>query len=539
MNPSHLSQRSAAEPPTDGEVPKLAAVIDIGTTAVRMAIGEHRTNGAVRILERLAQAVSLGKDTFRRGVIEKSTIEDCVRVLGSFRKKLDEYQIPPEAVRAVGTSAVREALNRLAFLDRIYVATGIEVDPLDEAEVSRITYHGVRPQILAEPELHGAHTLVVEVGGGNTEVLLMQDGDIEASHSYRMGSLRLQYSLETMQTPQHRVRDYLRSQIRRTIQLIRQEIPIRDPLRIVALGGDMRFAASALECTPHESGLTPVPTRRLSTLANLIVSLSPEEVVHRYHISFQDTETLGPALLAYATLAQSFELDHVLVTSVNLREGLLREVAGEDAWTEDFRRQVINSAMELGRRYEIDFAHAKHVADLSTRLFRELQPLHRLSSRYELILHLAALLHEVGLYVSSRSYHKHTLYLLRNSELFGLSQQDMGLVAMVARYHRRSSPMPSHDTYWSLPRERRTAVSKLAAMMRVALALDESRSQRISAFACERRGGRLILATPDVEDLSLEQMAIKQNVSLFEEVFGMQVFLRRSVKSVIAPRGHE
>jgi exopolyphosphatase/guanosine-5'-triphosphate,3'-diphosphate pyrophosphatase len=195
--------------------------------------------------------------------------------------------------------------------------------------------------------------------------------------------------------------------------------------------------------------------------------------------------------------------------------------------------------MELGRRYEIDFAHARHVADLSTRLFRQLQALHRLPGRYELILHLAALLHEVGLFVSSRSYHKHTLYLLRNSELFGLSQQDMGLVALVARYHRRSSPMPSHEGYWGLSRERRTAVSKLAAMMRVALALDESRSQRISSIECERRAGRLVLATPDADDLSLEQMALKHNVALFEETFGMQVFLRRSVKDVLAPGGYE
>src|SRR5687767_6295379 len=128
----------AAPPATTPAKP--VAVIDIGTASVRMAIAEIGGDGQVRQLENLSQAANLGKDTFIRGVISKETIEDCVRILKSYRQRLREYQIErPEQVRVVATSAVREATNSLAFVDRIYIATGFQVEPLDEAEVIRLT----------------------------------------------------------------------------------------------------------------------------------------------------------------------------------------------------------------------------------------------------------------------------------------------------------------------------------------------------------------------------------------------------------------
>jgi exopolyphosphatase/guanosine-5'-triphosphate,3'-diphosphate pyrophosphatase len=143
------------------------AVIDIGTTSIRMAIAEINDQGGVRTLEKLSQAVSIGKDTFTRGSITKPTIEECVRVLKSYRKVLDEYQSSKsDQIRVVATSAVREATNRLAFIDRIYIATGMHVEPLDEAEVNRLTYLGIQPYLQSEPSLSAARTIVVEIGGG-------------------------------------------------------------------------------------------------------------------------------------------------------------------------------------------------------------------------------------------------------------------------------------------------------------------------------------------------------------------------------------
>jgi len=142
--------------------PKLVAVIDIGASSVRMQIAEIGAGGSVRNLESFSQALSVGKDSFSRGRISRDTIEKCVHVLSIYRAKLDEYEITnPDNIRVIATSGVNEAGNRLAFLDRIYVATGFEIGPFDEAELHRITYLGLQPFMQSTPRYFEGETLVV------------------------------------------------------------------------------------------------------------------------------------------------------------------------------------------------------------------------------------------------------------------------------------------------------------------------------------------------------------------------------------------
>lgn len=503
------------------------AVIDIGTSSIRMAVAEIDDAGNVHTLEKLQQAVSLGKDTFTTGQIRKQTIEECVRVLKSYRRVLAEFQVTrQDQIRVVATSAVREANNRLAFIDRIFIATGLQVEPLDEAEVSRLTYLGIQPLLQSEPALQVARTLVVEVGGGSTELLLMRSGNVLYSHTYRLGSLRLHETLEAYQAPTVKLRDIMEMQIERTVKQIREHITGDGNIELIAMGGDMRFAAAHLLPDWHQDSLARIPVASLEELANRLLSMSEDRIVRKYHLSYPDADTVGPALLTYLHIAQAFDLVNVLVTNANLRDGLLKEMALKSAWSEELHNQIIRSAVELGRRFSFDEAHARHVAELSRKLFQALRDEHQLEHRQEIILYLAALLHEIGLYVSFQSHHKHSMYLIRNSELFGLGRKDVLLVALVARYYRRASPQPDHEGYSTLGRDDRVAVAKLAALLRVAVSLGESRSKRITEFRLVREDGRLVIVIPDVEDLSLEQLALRQNGAMFEEVFGMPVLLR-------------
>ena len=506
---------------------KPVAVIDIGAASIRMALAEIDENAGVRTLETLSQAVSLGKDTFTEGVIRKTTIEECARVLRSYRRVLEEYQISRhDQVRVVATSAVREAKNRLAFIDRIYIATGFNVEPIDEAEENRVTYLGILPHLQGEPALATARTLVVEVGGGSTETLFVHNGNVLYAHSYRLGSLRLRETLEAYQTPTGKVRGIMERRIERTVHQIRESVPPNGSVEMIALGGDVRHVVSQLIPDWNPTALARVPVVALEDFTNQVLEMSDDEIVSRYHLSFQDADTLGPALLTYVQLAHAFELEHVLVSNANLRDGLLKEMAVQSAWTEELANQAFRSAIDLGRRYHFDETHARHVADTARQLFLELPDEHQLDQRHEVILYLAALLHEIGLYVSFRSHHKHSMYLIRNSELFGVGGKDLLLTAMIARYYRRASPQPTHEGYARLERNERVSVAKLAAILRVAVALDDSRSQRISNFSCRREDHRLVISIPNIEDLSLEQLALRQNGALFEETYGLQVLLR-------------
>ena len=529
IHDSHRPARSAkpGDPADPASTPRPVGVIDVGSSSIRMAIAEIDGEGTIRLLESLARDTQLGHDTFTRGGIRRATTESCVEVLRSYRQTLAEYGITrPGEVRVVATSAVREAENRLAFLDRIYVATGFEIDPIDEAEVNRMTYLGVQPLLEEHPGLSAAGSIVAEVGGGSTEVLLVEAGDVVSAHTYRLGSQRLRETLEAYRAPRPRVIEIMRDEVRRTMQQVRRQVPGDLPVEVVALGGDIRFAARQLEPGWDQAGLVSLSVDRLAELSDTVLELSLDELVRDYGFSYPEAGTVGGALLAYVELARGLDLDHLYVCNVNLRDGLLREMATTDAWSDDYGRQVTRSALALGRKYEFDEAHAVHVAELSGRLFDQLADEHQLEPRHGMLLHTAALLHEIGGFIDTGSLHKHTLYIVRHSDLFGLSHADVMLVALVARYHRGASPKPTHRGYNTLDREQRIAVAKLAALLRVAKALDGSRSQRVNEFTCRRADGQLVITLEGLEDLAVEQLALNQAGPLFEQIFGRQVLLR-------------
>ncbi|MCH5375743.1 MAG: HD domain-containing protein, partial [Planctomycetes bacterium] len=506
-------------------------VVDIGASAVRMAIAEITEDGPVRTLENLTQAVSLGKDTFTKGSIDSATTEDCVRVLKSYREKLNEFGITDRnQIHVVATSAVREATNRLSFLKRIYVATGFRVEPFDEAAVNRVTFLGVRPLFQSRPELANGRTLIVEVGGGSTEVLLFQDGDVAYAHTFRLGSLRLRRTLEAYHAPMAKVRKIMESQIQRSISAIQQRVLRDQPMKLIALGGDVRFAVEELGEASDDCGLATLKLKKLKELTDRILARTAEEVARDYHLAFTDAEAAGPALLTYVQLASLLGLDQIQVSNINLRDGLIKEMALHEAWTADFVHQIIRSAVDFGRRFGFDETHGKHVAELSRALFRALEHEHGLTSRHEVILYIGALLHDLGYAVNARSHHKHSMYLILNGELFGLSKRDTTLAALTARYHRRSTPKPTHQLYSSLEWESRTNVAKMAAILRVADALDRSNSQRVRDIRCSIEGGTLVITVPTADDLSLEQLALKQKAKMFTEIFGMPVVLQNATE---------
>jgi len=515
--------------PKTSTTSRLVAVIDIGSTSIRMAIAEIQSNGQVQTLESLQQAVSLGKDSFTRGYIDAEATDECVAVLRSFQEILQQYRINDEnQIRAVATSAVREASNRDAFLDRIYVATGINVDVIDEAETNRITYLAVRGLLNREPSLNQGETLIVEVGGGNTEALLLKQGQVTYSHTYHLGSLRLREMLEDYRAPVVELPEIMKIHIDRAVDQIRRRLSLKGAIKMLALGGDIRFACSRLLSDWGPKALARLSLPDLDRLSREILSRSVDDLVRRYHLSYPDAETLGPALLIYVRLARAFRLRQIFVGSGTLRDGLMWEMAIREAWTEEFHEQIVHSALQIGRKYSFDEPHALHVAELCRKMFAALRREHRLAPRFETILIVAALLHDIGLFISNRSHHKHSMYLILNSDMFGLGARDLELVGMVARYHRRALPRSTHEGSANLDRHSRVAVSKMASILRLADALDSGHVQRIRNVEFTVEPGQFVITVGDEGNLMLERYALQQKASMFEQVYGMSVILRQA-----------
>ncbi len=511
------------------------AVIELGTSAIRMAVGESDGSSNVRVLEQLVRGVSLGKDTFTQGEIQRKTLQEVIRVLKSYRRKLKEYQCSnAKHIRIVATSAVREATNRIEVLDRIYTATGLTVELIDDAEIARVTYLGVRPLLQNDPTLTDAMTVVAEVGGGNTEVLVLKGKDIVHSQPYRLGSLRLQQMIMQSQTTRNHMGSMLIGQINRTLEPLLDIVPRGRDMEYVALGGDMRFAAKVLGIELQKAGLSRIEVDDLEKLTTRLLSLTVDRIIRKYHIELSQAETLVPALLANLRLAQMLGCTQILITGLNLRDALLQGMLRTNDWSADFCEQIVNSAVELARKFHVDLHHARHVADLARTLYRALQAEHRMDARCETLLYVASLLHEIGLFVGLSGYHKHSQYLITHSELFGLNEQDQHLVAMIARYHRRAAPKPTHEIFARLDRDNRVIVSRLAGILRVAVALDHTGSQRVRDIECTIERHRLVVTvTNSAGDLSLERLELRQKASLLEDTFGLSVLLREASKQTI------
>lgn len=525
-----MDSSAPAQPDSLAAPPRTVAVIDVGSTAIRMEIAEISPAGAIRTLDALQQPVHLGRDTFTKGRIQSATIEECVKILKGYRRVMEEFGvIDPANIRAVATSSVREAANRETFLDRVYMATRINVRVIDEAEETRLTYMAVQELLEQNPHLKKEDALVIEVGGGDTELLLIQNGFVSYSNTFRLGTLRIRETFGSQLVSPQRAMAMMLKQIQLIVDQIRRSVPASRVPRIIALSGDARFAASCLVPDWPQLRFARLEPKNFSVFARKISAQSPDDLVRAYRLNYPDAEVLGPALLAFAHLARAFSVDELIVPKTSLRHGLLKEIVGGDAWTREFMEQVEHSAIALGAKYAFDERHARQVADLSVRIYRALQSEHMLPARYELILRVAALLHEIGLFVNTRSHHKHSMYLIMNSDLFGLSHEDMLIIAMIARYHRRASPQPYHEGYSALNRDARLAVSKLAAILRVADALDRNHMQQVRDIRFSRENGQFIVWVRDVEDLSLERLALKEKGSLFEDVYGMSVSFRTEI----------
>lgn len=512
-------------PPAGGPL----AAIDIGASALKLTVAEPRGGVAFEIIEDLSRGVLLGRDTFTHGRLTAPTIEAALKALEGFRRILESYGV--SRYRAVATSAVREAQNRDAFVDRVRLKTGLQVEVIDGSEENRLTYMAVREALAGQPALTEGDTLLIEVGGGSADLAFLRHGEPIHSGTYPLGSIRMRQSLAAWHGGHDQRMRLLRRHVRNVVDDLKREIPLGSAQHYVALGGDVRFLAGRLGGLEAGERSASLPREAFLKLCDEIGAEDVDQLVDHYRLVQTDAETLVPALVVYRELLLETQAAEVVVLDASLRLGLLLDMARQEQGhgIEDLSRQVLVSAVALGEKYRFDAPHAKNVAHLATRLFDELLAEHGLSPRHRLLLQVAALLHDIGIYVSLRGHHKHSQYLLSVSDIFGLSREDMALIGNVARYHRRALPQKSHVLYMSLDREQRLEVNKLAALLRLANALDADHLQKVRDLRMLREeGGGLVVEVDGAGDLTMERIASLARADFLNEAFAVRLGFREA-----------
>lgn len=508
----------------------LIAAIDIGSSGIRMDVAEVRPDGSYSILDSLKKGVQLGKDTFTEGHISEESLRAACDSLRDFKRVLDSYGVL--RYRAVATSAVREASNSETFLDRVLMSTGLDVEIIDGPEENRLTLSAVAESLRSGPDVSKGKTLLVEVGGGNADITLLSKSDLVQAGTYPLGSIRMRAAVAPRAGAHEQQVKLLKRQISGVMASVKRSMEIKEVSNVIALGGDVRFAARSLMRAADETGPALIPRDSFSEFVDSISRLSVDALVQKYSLSYLDAETLTPALLTYLQLLKETQAESLIVTQASIRLGILLDLlpAEPGKRLKKLTQQILSAARSLGRRYQYDENHAERVREMSELLFDELRAEQRMNDTHRLYLQVAALLHDIGLFVGTRGHHKHSQYLIGASGLFGLRQGELEIIGNVARYHRRALPQRSHTAYTSLERDERMLVSKLAAILRVANALDKLYAQKVSDLKVTREGDRIVLTFPTVSDLTMEKVSLADRSDLFTEIFGKQIILRDEPK---------
>ncbi|MEO1857152.1 MAG: HD domain-containing protein [Rubritalea sp.] len=500
----------------------ISATIHIGASSISLLIYIKNSEGQSEQIDFLEQSTPIAHDVFTRGKLNRSTIERCVNILTGFQQSAEELgtSVSITSLRVVATNILSEASNKEVFLNRIHISCGMNVEILDDGEMTRLIYLKTRRRLSDTPSMRTLNTLVLHVGPGNTRAILLQKGRITSYNSYRLGVHRTGVSIAKNENSNF-YRKSIRTQIKGPLDSVIEEFSDADIEHIVLIGYEIQLLRSFIKKFKDKS----CSTEALSKLCDEAAKKDDDEIVQSYQVDYQTAEGILPALEINLAVVSAFNPKRIHIPESDYELGLLQDLNSTPSLSGEFTKEVISSAEIIAKKYKVHMPHARQVAHLSHQLFEQLQDLHKLSEHDALLLHISAILHECGGFIGNRAHHKHSQYIILNSEIFGLPRADVEMIALIARYHRNSLPKQNHAIYRDLNMINRMRVSKLASLLRIADALELSHAKRVSDLEIRISRRRLHIYLPRVVDAHTERLAMQSKGDLFENIFGLEINL--------------
>lgn len=507
---------------------ELIAAIDVGTNSFHMVIASVSTRGVLRIHAREKEMVRLGASAGDMKTLTSDAMDRGVTTLQRFAIEARQHGAH---VRAVATSAVREALNRETFVDRVRTETGIDIEVVSGVEEGRLIYLGA---LHALPIL-STRTFVIDIGGGSTETVVGVHGEPTLVHSAKLGHIRM----TKRHFPQTTITADQVEECRRAVRgdwapVFQALIEHGFELAVGCSGTIMAVAAIALaragKRVPESmNGLRLTRAEILATVEAITQARTIDERIALPGMDAKRADVIvgGSIILEQAIIG--LNIQELTISGYALREGIVFDTVQKQRDIDAFhhlshlRYQSVDHLCDL---YRVRRVHAEHVKNLSLRLFDDLRALHQYGDRERELLEAAALLHDVGYHISAEQHHKHSDYIIRNSPMPGFTNDEAELIASVARYHRKSHPKKKHVDFVRLSDTEQRTVRVLAGILRIAEGLDRRQQQLVQGIRASTAKASIDLfltaplAHPDIELWSAERR--KQ---LLEETFDRKVRL--------------
>jgi exopolyphosphatase/guanosine-5'-triphosphate,3'-diphosphate pyrophosphatase len=498
---------------------KLAA-IDVGSNAMRLAIASVDNKGKLDLIDTAREPVRLGADVFSNREISNQRLVEAMDAFLRFRKLINGRKA--KLVRAVGTSAVREASNRDYFINQIAKAAEITIDPISGEEEARLVHLAVAGNVRLKRRV----ALLVDIGGGSIEISLANKREILATESFATGTVRLLQMLEQKKHGDRVFRQLVHAYINVSDTRLKKELGKRRIGLCIATGGNVETLGDLRVQLCKGKSNTSITIDELDSILKKLESQSYEDRIRKFKLRPDRADVIIPATIALQNIAYQAHVERILIPRVGVKDGLLIDMASKLHRAEEpvYHTQVISYAKLLGKKYDYEVQHSMTVARFAVQLFDSTKKLHKLGGKERTLLEVAGLLHDIGYYVGMTDHHKHSYYLIKASPIIGLDDSQREVVATVARYHSRASPKPSHREYEELPSSEQGIVTKLAPLLRLAEALDREHANKVKQLRISA-GKKLTLRLRGGGDLLLERWALARNSELFETVYKRKVVI--------------
>ncbi len=495
------------------------AAIDIGTNSVHLVIARPVGRGSPEVLTREKVPIRLGSGSDDMKRLDPDAVSRAIGALDRFRRIAEAHDAE---VVAVATSAVREAEDRNIFLNRARDEAQVDVGVISGVEEARLIHLGALGSVPAADRRH----LVIDIGGGSTEVVIGEGTTASLARSLKVGHIRLTDRF----FPGGRIEPGEARACRRFVKAfiapVAREVGERGFEVAIGCSGtieNLALMAAARSGKPARTVDNLVLTR--DDLADLVADITarpePDDRADMPGLDTHRADVIVAGAILLRQLYKSFDIAELIVSAGALREGVVldrmrqRESTGDALHhLSDLRR---TSVLGAARRFEENVDHAQHATDLALELFDETATIHEMGEFERDILETAGLLHNVGLFVAHAAHHKHSYYLIRNSEhLAGFTENEIELIAQVARYHRKSDPRPKHPEFAALSEADQRRVRVLGGILRVTIALDRTYKRTVGRVTASDDGELLTVTAitdPDA-DVELELFTARERSGL-------------------------
>lgn len=517
---------------------RVIALMDVGTNSIRLRLVQVLPDKKFEIVLTQKEVVRLGDSEFVEQTLQSEAIDRAVQVCCHFYTLIKQHEV--EEIIAIATTAVREAANRGEFIQYIKDKCGLDIRIISGLEEARLIYLGIASGM----NLGDQQALLIDIGGGSTELIVGDKQQHYLLDSLKLGAIRLTnmfflpHENEAV-TPERYtlIQSYVRNTLVRTAQRIQ---PYKIDVLLGSSGTLLNLANITAEHFYQRSALPDesFTHQQLKTVISKLCELPLDQRRKITGIDPQRADYIVSGAAIIDTIMDELKLKRLQISDRGLLDGMLVDYLDRTDQSLALGQITIRerSVLQLGRTVDFDEPHARHVARLAMQLFESgfSIGLHKLGRWERELLEYAALLHDVGAFLSYQNHQMHTYYIVRNADLLGFDQKEISIIALAGLHHRKLLPSRRNADYAALDEGSQRAVCILGMMLRLAESLDRSHSGAIHRVRFTKgNGNEIILDVFSNEDCHLELFGVEIHKQVFEKTFHKSLVIRRAGNTVL------